>query len=225
MGYNTNRFLGYDKDEHGNLVINEEEAVIIGRIYKEYLEGKSYQGIAKSLEEDGIKTGSGNTIWWDSTVSSILSNEKYCGDCSEVFKRRQWNANNPSKKTVWQCKGYINKGKDFCSMKTVSEVVLEQAFVEVFNEIKLNKEEILGTVAANIEKVLKSRTDVQQIEKIDLVIEILKEQLKSLMQIKTTEKLDTEVFNEEYASVSQESINLREKKSDLEKNAERIEEI
>lgn len=36
------------------------------------------------------------------------------------------------------------------------EVVLEQAFVEVFNEVKLNKEEILGTVADNIEKILKT---------------------------------------------------------------------
>ena len=88
----------------------------------------------------------------------------------------------------------INKGKDFCGMKAVSEAVLEQAFVEVFNEIKLNKEEILGTVAANIEKVLKSQTDVQQIEKIDSEIEFLKEQLKSLVQMKTTEKLDTEVI-------------------------------
>ena len=38
----TNRFLGYDKDEEGNLVINPEEAEVVKRIYREFLDGKSY---------------------------------------------------------------------------------------------------------------------------------------------------------------------------------------
>lgn len=30
--------------------------------------------------QDGIKTVTGNTKWWDSTISGMLENEKYCGD-------------------------------------------------------------------------------------------------------------------------------------------------
>ena len=37
----TNRFLGYDKDEEGNLVINPEEAEVVKRIYREYLGAKA----------------------------------------------------------------------------------------------------------------------------------------------------------------------------------------
>ncbi|WP_242652578.1 recombinase family protein [Desulfofarcimen acetoxidans] len=77
---NTARFLGYDKDENGELVINNEEAKIVKRIFNEYLEGKSYQAIANGLMRDGIKTGTGNSKWWDSTISGILTNEKYHGD-------------------------------------------------------------------------------------------------------------------------------------------------
>ncbi len=77
---NTNRFLGYDKDENGNLVINQKEAEIVIRIYREYLEGKSYHSIAKGLEKDNIPTVTGNKKWWDSTITIILTNEKYCGD-------------------------------------------------------------------------------------------------------------------------------------------------
>jgi site-specific DNA recombinase len=77
---NTTRFLGYDKNEDGELIINEEEAQIVRRIYREYLEGKSYNAIAKGLMKDKIKTAAGNEKWWDSTVSKILSNEKYYGD-------------------------------------------------------------------------------------------------------------------------------------------------
>ena len=38
---NHNRFLGYTKDENNKLVINPEQAKIVKRIYREYLEGAS----------------------------------------------------------------------------------------------------------------------------------------------------------------------------------------
>jgi len=36
---NTTRFLGYDKERNGYLIINEEQAVIVRRIFKDYLSG------------------------------------------------------------------------------------------------------------------------------------------------------------------------------------------
>ena len=76
----TNRFLGYDKDEEGNLVINPEEAEVVKRIYREYLEGKSYYAIGQGLTADGIRTAAGNDYWLASTLKKILTNEKYIGD-------------------------------------------------------------------------------------------------------------------------------------------------
>ena len=76
----TNRFLGYDKDEGGNLIINPEEAKVVKRIYREYLEGRSYYDIGKRLTADGIKTAAGNDYWLASTLKKILTNEKYIGD-------------------------------------------------------------------------------------------------------------------------------------------------
>ena len=77
LGYS--HFLGYDKGADGSLVINEEEAKVIRRIYALYIKGMSPYGIAKVLTEEGIKTPGGKTRWSDSTVKSILRNEKYCG--------------------------------------------------------------------------------------------------------------------------------------------------
>lgn len=77
---NHNHFLGYTKDEEGNLVIDPEQAKVVKRIYREYLEGYSMDKIAKGLEEDGILTGAGKTKWWTSTINKILRNEKYIGD-------------------------------------------------------------------------------------------------------------------------------------------------
>jgi hypothetical protein len=47
---NHNHFLGYTKDKEGNLIIDEDEAVIIRRIFREYLEGASFRDIANRLE-------------------------------------------------------------------------------------------------------------------------------------------------------------------------------
>ncbi len=76
----ANRFLGYDKDSEGNLVINPEEAKVVKRIYREFLEGKSYYAIGKGLTADGIRTAAGNNFWLASTLRKILMNEKYIGD-------------------------------------------------------------------------------------------------------------------------------------------------
>ncbi len=80
VALNHNRFLGYDKDEAGNLIINEKQAKIIRHIYTEFLNGKGTVHIARDLEINRVKSCSGNTKWYDSTIKSILQNEKYKGD-------------------------------------------------------------------------------------------------------------------------------------------------
>ena len=74
------RFIGYDKGENGSMVINEEEAKVIRLIYGEFLAGLSYHAIADRLTSLGIKTPDGKSKWSQSTVKSILQNEKYKGD-------------------------------------------------------------------------------------------------------------------------------------------------
>lgn len=77
---NHNHFLGYTKDEDGNLIVDEDEAIIVKRIFKEYLEGASFRDIAIGLERDKVKTGGKRYRWHLSTIQGILQNEKYMGD-------------------------------------------------------------------------------------------------------------------------------------------------
>lgn len=77
---NYNRFLGYTKDEKGQLIIEPDEAEVVKRIFREYLEGASLQQICRGLEADGILTGAGKQKWRAETLQKILKNEKYIGD-------------------------------------------------------------------------------------------------------------------------------------------------
>jgi len=73
-------FLGYDRGEDGNLVVNEEQAEIVRRIYGLFIQGRSPYSIAKMLTADGIPTPGGKDKWSSKVIRSILTNEKYKGD-------------------------------------------------------------------------------------------------------------------------------------------------
>jgi len=78
---NHSRFLGYTKDKDtGSLVIVEEEAKVVRRIYRDFLNGAGYAEIARALEADFIANGAGNLKWQPSNIKQILQNEKYVGD-------------------------------------------------------------------------------------------------------------------------------------------------
>lgn len=77
---NTYKFLGYDKDENGKLIINEEQAATVRRIYNEFLWGMNPAQIAKGLEDEEVPGCLGQTKWYPSTVIGILKQEKHMGD-------------------------------------------------------------------------------------------------------------------------------------------------
>ena len=91
---NTSMMMGYIKtdrrDEEGKVIyeINEEEAVVVRRIYREYLSGVTVTRICRGLEADGIPTKLGRKRWQPSVIKSILTNEKYTGDAllGKTFK-------------------------------------------------------------------------------------------------------------------------------------------
>ena len=74
------QFLGYDKGDDGTPAVNEKEADVVRLIYRLFLEGKTPAGICKYLESKNIPTPAGKQKWSQTTVDSILSNEKYKGD-------------------------------------------------------------------------------------------------------------------------------------------------
>ena len=60
---NHNKFLGYDKDKEGNLIINEKQAKIVRRIYTDYLNGKGPNRISRELEVEGVPKWKGKSKW------------------------------------------------------------------------------------------------------------------------------------------------------------------
>lgn len=77
---NCTKFLGYDKGEDGTLVINQKQAKVVRRIFKDYLDGKGPNRIAREFEEEEILNWNGKAKWYESSIRKMLRNEKYKGE-------------------------------------------------------------------------------------------------------------------------------------------------
>jgi len=73
------RMLGY-RMRDGQYYIIPEEAEIVRRIYREYLEGSGPNRIAAGLTEDGIPTAMNGSIWHPQTIAKMLRNYSYTGN-------------------------------------------------------------------------------------------------------------------------------------------------
>ena len=86
----NNMLYGYRKDKAtGNLVIVEEEANIVKRLFSLYaIENYSITKIAKTFNDENIET-SGKKKWCTSTLTRMLKNPKYkgfyCGNKTEII--------------------------------------------------------------------------------------------------------------------------------------------
>lgn len=76
----TPPLLGYDQNEDGSLIINEEEAKTVQLIFFMYLYGYSTQQIADLLSKLARPTKKGNTNWSSGSVLGVLQNERHCGE-------------------------------------------------------------------------------------------------------------------------------------------------
>ena len=79
LGYS--RFLGYDQGtEKFQMVVNQEQAAVVRRLFFLFLKGYTPNGIAQILTQENVPSPGGLPAWSQQTVRRILSNEKYKGD-------------------------------------------------------------------------------------------------------------------------------------------------
>src|SRR3546814_8649392 len=81
----ANRVDGNGELIRGERTINEGEAVIVRRIFREFADGKSPRAIARDLNAEGMPGPRGD-IWMDTTIrghvnrgTGIINNELYVG--------------------------------------------------------------------------------------------------------------------------------------------------
>ena len=90
------------------------------------------------------------------TFSSMLS----CGFCGAILSRRSWHGELEPKyrKTIWQCVRYSREGKAHCpDCKGIEERVIENAFVDAYNQLCGNDQEVLEKFLKRVESTTQDK--------------------------------------------------------------------
>ena len=137
--------FGYNQDpnDKNHLVIYEEQALVVKRIFDMCLEGLTFFKIAKQLTNEGIKTPAGyysfewksnKTIkygqWHSKTIRDILTNQMYIGD---MVQNRRSKVNYKVKKVI------RNNPKDYIIVENTHEPIIDkETFYEAQKKIPKN---------------------------------------------------------------------------------------
>lgn len=131
--------FGYDKDpdDKNHLVINEEQAKVVRRIFKLSLEGLSNFKIAQLLTNEKVKTPAqyysfewkshynlNYGLWHAKTIKDILTNRMYIGD---LVQNKRVKVNYKVKKII------KNNTKDYIIVENMHEPIID---TETFNEVQ-----------------------------------------------------------------------------------------
>lgn len=76
--YGNGNILGYDR-VGSNMVVNQEQADTVRRIFELYLSGHGIRKIQDIMEMEGRKTATGLTKWQPANINRVLKNPFYCG--------------------------------------------------------------------------------------------------------------------------------------------------
>ena len=131
--------FGYDKDpdNKNHLVVNEEQASIVKRIFDMAMDGLSYFKIAKNLTEENVKTPAQYYSfkwrnhydlkygqWHSKTIQDILTNRIYTGD---LVQNKRSKVNYKIKKVV------KNNPNDYIIVENTHEAIVDK---DTFNEVQ-----------------------------------------------------------------------------------------
>ncbi|MCR5788009.1 MAG: recombinase family protein [Bacilli bacterium] len=136
---------GYNKDPLDNhkLIINNDEALIVKRIFNLFIEGYSISKICNILTLEKIPTPSVNKnmnirskcnhigVWSQRTVNSILKNEIYIGN---LVQGKQRKVSYKSKKRI-----RTSKEEWIISKNVVPNIISEQVFNQAKSIFEINK--------------------------------------------------------------------------------------
>ncbi len=122
----------------------------------------------------------------------ILSKKIFCENCGSTFRRKI-----SRDKIYWMCRVH-DKSADNCTIKQIQESQFYEAFIRLYNKLKLNYETVLNPLLHQLQEIKNKKfSGNNQFAEISKEIAQLKEQNHVLTRLKTKEFLDDAKYLEQ----------------------------
>lgn len=146
---------------------------------------------------------------------NFLSGKLICGECGSVYVPKTWHSTDKYRRVMWRCMKKYN-GKHKCPCKPISEAVIKESFIKVFNAIIDCKDEII----AEHRKMALFLTDCSALENKVLTMKDDMEATSLLAQKLISENsktaLDQEKYQKRYNALSVKYERLEKELADTE---------
>ena len=153
------------------------------------------------------------------TRQFIFSSMLECGYCGHKLSRRTRHQTTTTKKPVWQCMNAIKNGISSCpNCKAIDEVIIENAFVDAFQLLADNFDDVLDSVLNTIEDVLKDDTELKRVKQLEKDISSIETKKSRLTDLLIDGKIEQEDYDEKKLSFQRKLHQMTEEKVYLEEN-------
>ncbi|WP_326975582.1 recombinase family protein [Caproicibacter sp. BJN0012] len=106
-----------------------------------------------------------------------FSSKIVCGECGGFYGPKVWHSKDKYRRTVWQCNNKVANGT-CCSTPYLSEELLQRAFVEAFNRVIENKDQIVedfdSIIAVLVDTTALDKESVRLRDECAVVMELIR---------------------------------------------------
>lgn len=160
------------------------------------------------------------------TGGEYFSGTIICGECGSFYGSKVWHSNSKYRRIIWQCNHkYSNDEK--CETPHIYEDMLKQAFLEAFNSLINNKDEIIQNYNVIIQSLTNTTKLDRESTRLQRECEIVTELIRKCIEENAHNAVNQEVYQERYValkerfeSINRELINVDDKRLELKAKCE-----
>ncbi len=145
---------------------------------------------------------------------SCFASRIVCGDCGGFYGRKVWHSTSKYANTIWQCNNKFTKRK-FCTTPHLKEEIVKKAFVEAFNSIINNKDEILENYEQIVEKIINTKAQEKECSKIDEECTSIEAVIEKLISNNARNVIEQNEYNEKYTTYAARYNELQNRRQEL----------
>ena len=171
--------------------LTKKHVINTGQLPKYYVENSHPAIISKDVfnmvqaemkrrEQGSRASGSGYTF----------AGRLFCADCGGLYGSKVWHSNDKYRKTKWRCnEKYKEKGAPPCASPNLDEQTIQQAFIDMFNDIFDDKDTVIAAMESVVEAITETTKAEDKLEALDAEARVLEEKIQELIRENATTSL------------------------------------
>lgn len=148
---------------------------------------------------------------------NCFSSKLICSDCGHLYGSKVWHSTDKYRKVIWQCNyKFDKKSKAQCKTPTLNEEEIKAMFVDAYNKMIVNKDEILKNLESVLNQIVSVESIEDKIKKVHEDIEAAVNEVEILIHSsKETDEIKQKELELKYDKLIQKLKDLEHKKEEV----------